>query len=450
LDNANRDQVQEYAAMAEIPEGRAAESEPLLTEPDAMAKAGDKADPAVDKIPGVPEAATVPPQPESSAPEEQPSVQGAAASARATPTPAPEYAHNQREVVGAPARRPSRLQSILVWVLVVLTCVGTFASTVTVWAHQTVLNTDRFVSTLKPVINDPQFINTVSDSVADQVNTAVNVQQRVTQALPPQQAFLAVPLTTAFLNATSKIASSVLSSEAFQRAWPVVLGRVHGQLVALLRGDTKNVVIENNQLVLNLFPVITRTLTRLQAAAPGLIKFKAPLPTDTEAKQPSVARQQLSQALGRPLPSTFGTVVLASSSQLDKAQQAVKTFDVLVIAIPVITLVLAALALLLSRNRRRTVIAIGIGLAIAFVLALVLIGVAKDTIYGAVKSGTASDLVHEALPKLLQNLQDIAISLAVVGALVAACAYLAGRPPWLMRLLGHGTQPVSHAPGGSV
>jgi hypothetical protein len=330
-------------------------------------------------------------------------------------------------------------------VLVVLTCLSALASTFTIWAHQTVLNTNRFVATLKPVINDPAFINTVSTTVADQVNTALNVQQRVTQALPAKQEFLAVPLTTAFTTVTDKIVSQVLSSNAFQRAWPVVLGKVHSQLVALLRGDTKNLVIENGQLKVNLFPVITRTLTRLQQAARGLIKFKAPLPTDTEAKSPSVARQQLSKALGRTLPPTFGTVVLATSSQLDKAKQLVKAFDFLVIAIPVLTLVLAVLSLLLSLNRLRTLIELGIGLVVAFLVGYMLIEAAKDRIYAAVKNGTANQLVHEAIPKLLQSIENLTIFLAVVGVLIAIGAYLAGRPAWFMRLLGHfqhGTQPA--------
>jgi hypothetical protein len=373
---------------------------------------------------------------------QQPTGQGTATRAPAGGW-SPAYVRDRREP--PPRRRPSRLHSVLVGILIFVTCVSAFASTVTIWSHQTVLNTDRFVATLKPVINDPQFANTISGYVTDQLVTSLNVQQRVAKALPPQQAFLAVPLTTVFSNTTHTIVNRVLSSAAFQRTWPVVLGKVHSQLVALLRGDTKNVVIENNQLQLNLFPVIVRALTRLQAIAPGLIKFKAPLPTETEAKSPAVARQQLSQALGRTLPPTFGTITIATSNQLGTAQQIVKLFDFLVIALPVLTVVLAALALLVSRDRRRTLIELGIGLVVTFLLAWVLIEAAKDRIDAAVKSGTARELVQSALPKILDGLENLAIFLTVIGVLVAAGAYLAGRPAWFMRLLAHfqhGTQPA--------
>jgi hypothetical protein len=335
-----------------------------------------------------------------------------------------------------------------VGILVFLTCVSAFASTFTIWAHQTVLNSDRFVATLEPVINDAQFTGAVSTYVADQVVTALNVQQRVSQALPPQASFLAAPLTTAIQSTTRKIVDDVLSSHAFHRAWPVVIGKVHGQLIALLRGDTRNVVIVNNQLELNLFPVIVQVLTRLQDAVPGLITFRAPLPTQTEAKSPTVARQQLSLALGRQLPPTFGTIVLATSSQLGKAQQAVKIFDFLMVAISALTLVLAALSLLLARNRLRTLIWLGLGLVLGFVLALLLIQALLDRLYAAVKSGTARDIVEVALPRILQGLEILGIVLAVVGALVAIGAYLAGKPAWFTRLSQHGRQSAGSVPGG--
>jgi hypothetical protein len=259
----------------------------------------------------------------------------------------------------------------------------------------------------------------------------------VTKALPPNQAFLAVPLTGAIQNTTRTIVNGVLSSSQFQRAWPVVLGRVHGQLVALLKGDTRNVVVQNNQLQVNFIPVIVSVLNRLQNAAPGLITFKAPLPTQTEAKSPTVARQQLSKALGIPLKPTFGTIVIADSSQLGQAQHVVNVFDFLVFAIPILTFILATLTILLAHDRRRMLIELGISLMIAFLLALVLIDGIKERMYAAVKNGTARDLVQETLPRLTQSLKDLSIFLAVVGLLVAIGAYLAGRPEWFMRLLAH-------------
>jgi hypothetical protein len=334
----------------------------------------------------------------------------------------------------APVKRPQTLRRVLVGILVVLTSIAVLVSAVTIWAHQTVLNTDRFVATIQPVISDPTVINTVSNNVANQVVMQANVQQRVKAALPPKADFLAAPITTAAQNLTQKVTSGVLSSKAFQSAWPTVVRKAHSQLVALLRGDTRNVVIENGQLQINLFPVIVDTLSRLQAAAPGLVRLKAPLPSDTAVKSPSVARQQLSAALGKQLPPTFGVIVIAESAQLDKAQQVVKAFDFLVIAIPVLTVVLAAIAIALSVDRRRTLIQLGIGIVIAFVLALLLIQAAEHRIYEAIASGNARDLVQVAVPALVQDLVNVAWLLVVVGALLAVAAYLAGRPAWLTGL----------------
>ena len=57
------------------------------------------------------------------------------------------------------------------------------------WAHRTVLNTDTYVNTVKPIAKDPAVTAAVSREITDQVYASLDPQAAIKDALPPRAAF---------------------------------------------------------------------------------------------------------------------------------------------------------------------------------------------------------------------------------------------------------------------
>ncbi|HEY5386771.1 MAG TPA: hypothetical protein VIL79_02610, partial [Thermoleophilia bacterium] len=92
-------------------------------------------------------------------------------------------------------RRGGRARTILVGLLILLTCLAVVVTGVAIWTHYTVLNTKGYINLVAPIGKDPEAIKALSGYVAGQVVTATDLQQRTQDALPPKAGFLAAPIT---------------------------------------------------------------------------------------------------------------------------------------------------------------------------------------------------------------------------------------------------------------
>jgi hypothetical protein len=327
-------------------------------------------------------------------------------------------------------RHPGRVRRTLVGVLVFLSCLGVLTSTLTVWSSATLLNADTYVQVVGPIARNPQVIQAVSAYAADQVVTLLNVQQVAEQALPPKAEFLAVPLAQVVQNFTQARIADLMHTPRFQQIWVRINRAVYTQLLAALRGQTTTLQISNGVVTLNLIPVIDAGLQYIQQHLPGLIAQHVTLPDPSELQIPAQAQQKLSQALGIPVPSNLGQIELFQSAQLAKAQQLLRLWDFLTVALPVITAALIIATLWLSRDRRRTLVQLGIGIAIAFILAKIAIGILQQYVVNSVKNPTAKSVVEPALQTVLSSLQTVTTWLLVGGLVLAIVAFLLGKPEW--------------------
>ena len=97
----------------------------------------------------------------------------------------------------AVVRKISRTRSILVGVLVVLSCLAIAVTGVAWWTHYSIFDSDAYIELIAPLGKDPETIRTLSDYVAGEVVTATDLQKRTAEALPPEAEFLAGPITGA-------------------------------------------------------------------------------------------------------------------------------------------------------------------------------------------------------------------------------------------------------------
>jgi hypothetical protein len=320
-------------------------------------------------------------------------------------------------------------------VLVILTGIGVLASTMVIWVEATMLDTDRFVALVAPVGSDPQVIESVSQYAADQVVTALDIQNRTANALPLDGRFLTGPLERVVHDFVQTRTADFLTSDQGQALWQAQLRRVHAGLVALLRGQTSTIGSANGALTVDLLPILATMLSRLQQAAPGLIPFGVTIPDLSTTQNPAQARQELAQALGVQLAPDFGVITLAQSDTLKTAQRVVSLLDALQIVLPLVTLALAILTLWLAADRRRTLLLLGGVTAALFLAAMLVAQIVLGNVPAAITASPAREIVASLAGLVRANLLGTLVVGLFVGLIVALGAYLAGRPDWLMRLL---------------
>jgi hypothetical protein len=300
-------------------------------------------------------------------------------------------------------------------------------STLAVWVHLVVLNTDAFVATVRPVLRDPAVSAALGDAAAGAAVEALGIQQRLADGLPGPAGFVAAPLTAAVTGAVERGINGALSSPAFQTAWETTLRATHARALALLRGDSRTASLDDDALVLDVTALVGAALRDLQRSMPGLIPAGVSLP-DPGSESAEQRRARLSAALGRPLPAGFGQIVLVRGPAVAGVQRAVRALDAVTVALPLATLVLGALTVWFAPRRRRALAAIGLGSAGALLVVIVaarLLG--PPLLEGAVQGPLALTLGLAVLSALLASLGVVAAVVVLAGAVLAAGALLTGR-----------------------
>ena len=274
---------------------------------------------------------------------------------------------SEQERIKKPRRH--RIRRSIVGVLVALSCLLVLLSTTVVWAHRTLLDTGTFVSTVGPVFEHPEVDSAVAARATDELFTALNVQARLHNALPPKAQVAAAPITNSTKSFVAGELTKVLESPKFQSIWTSTLTLTHQRLVAVLRGQHSAALsTSNGYIVLNTVPAINQALKQVSGLASDLTGKNVKLPTITSVDPPQQAVNKLSKALGVTLPSDFGQITLVKSSDLATVQRGVKAFDRFTLVLPLVTIVLIALSLWLSVNRRRTLLQLAVGVSLLMIV----------------------------------------------------------------------------------
>ena len=327
-----------------------------------------------------------------------------------------------------------KLRKILVGILVVVTCLSIVVTTVDTWAHRTLLNTDAWVETVAPLGTNPQVTAALATYVTDQIVTTLDLEQRAHDALAqaaPQAAFLAGPITNAIQGFVHDKLLEFFNSPAWETFWTEANRVAHEQTVNILRGHQGTVLtIENGQVTLNLLPVITAVLQRIEVVAQGLFGDKITLPQITGTEQVSQAIAALSSALDRPLPPDFGQIVVFQSDELARAQDAVKLFDKLTYALILFSLLLIAGTMALSVNRRRTAVQLAIGTIVAVLIARLIIKKVGNDVVASIASSNKG-AVKAVMDDAFGSLRGFTRWLFAIALIVAIVAFLLGKREWL-------------------
>jgi hypothetical protein len=329
------------------------------------------------------------------------------------------------------SQRAPRLRRWLALILVVLSAVGLVTSALALWSDSLVFSTDKWVATVAPVAADPAVRHSVATFVADQTLEVADLQQRIAKALPSDAAVLAQPLTQTLRDYLVKEIDKFLATPTAQAIWSDVNRFAHRQLITALQDKNRYVSVSQNDVTLNLLPLIGVALQRLEAQLPKLLGKDVKLPRIDPKTAPGQIRTLLQDATGMQLPADFGTVTLLKGSQGYAAKRALSLFHTLVIAICVVTALLILAALLVSPRKRWTALHLGIAVLFAVVVVRVAERQIEQRIIAALRDTGALSVAKAFVSSAIASLNGIVVWLIVGGVMVASAAFLATQPTWV-------------------
>ncbi|WP_331767453.1 hypothetical protein [Embleya sp. NBC_00896] len=307
-------------------------------------------------------------------------------------------------------------------VLITLTCILVPVSLITVWVHDIVLDTDRYVETVSPLASN----SAIEAAVANRITKAVDVRVdgvQVTsdlaawlesQGLPPRVGKavkgLAPQLNDAATQAAHKASTRFVESDRFETVWTDANRAAHTAVVDALTGEGRGAIgVDGGTVTLDVGTAVDTVKQDLVSAG-----------VSPAESIPDVNKQ----------------MVLFQSDKLDQIRGAAHALDMLGNWLPVIAVLIGAIGVLLARRRRRALIAVALGAAAASLIIAIGLAIARrfylDHLPAEVQSPAAAAAIFDTLLRFLKDSVRTAI---VLGLVVAIGAYLsgAGRLPRALR-----------------
>ncbi len=390
-----------------------------------------------------------------------------------------EQLRSENEALRSRLTMRTKWRRWLAVVLVVLTVLSIVATTVAVWAHETVFDNDRFMNTVQPALDDPALYAAMSERISDEIIVVLDLETRVAARLTsvdeylsqtliealdvgvrgqavldrvdrPSLAVLASPISAAVETRITEIVDRFITTDEFETRFIRLVEQAHLAAVALLRNDLAelpNVYIENGEVRLNLIPAITEALRRVV----GEIRDFLPDVTlpDIVADGVEAGKQQLAEAVNAQLPDDFGQVTVLSEQQLAGAQDVANRLDRFVWALVLLSILLAASTVAVSPTRRRTVIQLTLGIAAGLVMGVAAIRRLESAIVEQISSPNGREAGASLLAEIVASLRSVAIIVIVVALIAAVAAYLLGRPAWVTNVSDRIRNGDTSEPGGS-
>jgi hypothetical protein len=317
------------------------------------------------------------------------------------------------EVEALRAARPRRRvswKSAVAGTLIVAGSALAPVSLATVWVHNQVADTDRFVTTVSPVIREPAVRAALTDRVTDTVFTYVDVRALATdgvdalaaQGLPARVADrlrdLTGPLASSVRGFVHTKVGELFASPEFAQAWDRMVRVAHEQANAVLSGSASAVAVRGSDVVLDLAPFIDAA--KRQLAESGL----------------TVAAR---------LPEVHPTIAVAEAKDLVRARSAYSALDRLAAWLPWLNLAVLALGVYLARDHRRALLATGLGVAASMVVLAGTLLVLRAVLVDSVPSRSAP-ATTATFDLVVRFLRDGLRTVLVLGVVVAVGAFMAG------------------------
>ena len=226
------------------------------------------------------------------------------------------------------------------------------------WLTMTVLDEDRFVSTLAPLPQDEAVSLAIAHRTADRVIESFEVTETISETLPEGLSFIAGPLTTGVRDLTATAAVNIIRSDAFTTVWTGALTGAHKIAAAYVGAfDDGVLVAEDGVAVLDLTGIAEQIAEDLDGRGFGLLE-------DTE----------------RDL--TIELFELPDSGLIKTIAELMESVRWIVM---ILTLALLVAAVAVATDRRRISIWLGGAAVASMVAALIELRFARDAMTGGIE-----------------------------------------------------------------
>ncbi|WP_407342637.1 hypothetical protein [Pengzhenrongella phosphoraccumulans] len=319
-------------------------------------------------------------------------------------------------VAGGPVpRRRHRGRAIAAVVLILLGVLLAPLAVVANWAQRELTDTDRYLATIGPLAADPAIQSALANRLTQVAMAELDVPTLVNDALsaleqnrdlPPRVTTalgaLEQPLTSGIESFVRRAATSVVQSDAFTTAWVDANRVAHEQLVKVMQGEPGNVlqVGDQGQLTIQLAGMIDALKQKLVDSGFGIAAN---------------------------IPAVNASFTLVQTTQLVKVRNAYNLLDFVGTWLPWLSIAFLAAGVLTAVRRSRALVFAGLGLALSMVVLGLGLYVGR-TLYLGELTGKVQrlDAAQVVFDQIVGFIRASARTVAVVGLVVAAAAYLSG------------------------
>lgn len=261
------------------------------------------------------------------------------------------------------------------------------------WAGDTLVNNDRYVKTVTPLLQDTAIQAAVAGYTTNKLFENVNVDQVIQNALPPRAAFLAEPLSNQVKTGTDQALKKVLASDKFQAVWARSNGKAHEQFIAAIKQSNGDGIIH----LQDVYDQLSQSLS------------------DTK----------LSFLAGKSLPPSVGSIEVVKATWVPTARTIINNIGWIKPVTLIGVAAFSAAAIWLSRNRRKMVIVLGSFFTAGMLVSLVTLRAGKAIIvsHTAPAYQTAAD---HAVHIITRTFVAQTVTLLLVGLVIVIAAWISG------------------------
>jgi len=319
--------------------------------------------------------------------------------------------------VRARVPKPPLWRRLCVAVLLILGFLLTPVAVLVTYAKTQVLDTDRYVATVRPLASNPAVQDYVATTVANSLLAQVNVKQYVTEALPDRAQALSGPISGAVESFVREASVRAVQSDLFARVWVQANQVAHAQMVRVLTGDSAAVKVQRNGAVqVDLRGVAGAVKQQLQDSG-------------------------LTIAEKIPLDRVNGNITIFQSEDLYKARKAASLLNTVGYALPFIVFGCFGLAILISPRHRRAFIKASFFFAAGAIVLALLVNGARHFYLEALPKNVPQNASAAFFDTMFRSLHTSVRNILLVSIVVAVAALVSGpaRPAVAFRSWWHRT-----------
>ncbi len=322
-----------------------------------------------------------------------------------------EKAALQAELAKTKTKGPRHFpwRGVIMWVLIVLASIMALFAPIAIYIRSTYLNTDNFVSTVAPLIQEEEVARAVSDQAAQALVDGLHIEDRLKNQLPDQLGFIAGPVSSGVEELTRRLTREVITSDQFYWVWEGALRLAHQTAAGIIKGDKAIEVSTQGVVTLDVGELLTNVRDRLVRAGLGFLD-KIPIPQSSR------------------------TIVLFQDSQLGVIKQAANLLNTLYWILPLLALIFFVAAVIVSKDRRRALMICGAGLAMVMAISLLALNLTRTELLGHMHNQTRLAAAQVVWSDLIHNLVALNWGLFALGIVVAGGSAVAGPYGWAVWL----------------